>query len=180
MAALSSADMHLILQLRLLIARAANRDGLVWWDDDSLTEPAGFVLERLFPVAPPLAARSLSLAAARARHRGALGEIQGALHLFRLDEDNADGLAAREVRLLDVEYPHQPITTTEDLRAQLEALLGRPSEVKVVDRLLGGRLQIAVPPCPLGVWPPLHRARFLAWAYGEGAPAQPVFPFVVH
>jgi len=50
--AVASTDVQLILRLRLLIVRAANRDSLAWWDDEALTAPAGFLLERLFPVAP--------------------------------------------------------------------------------------------------------------------------------
>lgn len=173
------ADIELVQSLRLLIARAANRDSLSWWDDDSLTAPAGFLLERLFPVAPTLAARSLALAAARSRHRGALGDVGAALHLYRLDTDNADALASRDIRLLDVHYPEAPIATLDVLAERLEALIGQPQQVKIVDRLLGGGLQIAIPPCPFGVWPPLHRAGFLAWAYLEGAAARPVFPFIV-
>ncbi|MCX6915666.1 MAG: BrxE family protein [Verrucomicrobia bacterium] len=174
----SHEDGHTILLLRLLIARAANRDSLAWWDDEALTAPAGFLLERLFPVAPPLAARSLALRAALARHEGACTEIGGALHLYRPDADNADGLALRDVPLLPVPYPEAPIPTMDALREHLIALLSRPAQVKIVQRRNGGALQIAIPPCPAGVWAPLHRARSFAWAYLEGAPGQPVFPFV--
>lgn len=178
MANVASADIHLILRLRLLIARAANRDSLQWWDDDSLTEPAGFLLERLFPVAPPLAARSLALTAARSRHDGACAEIAGALHLYRLDGDNADSLALRDVPLLSVPYPEAPITTMDALREHLATSLGQPAPVKIIQRRSGGALQIAIPPCPAGVWAPLHRAQSFAWTYLEGDPGQPVFPFV--
>lgn len=171
-------DLRTILRLRLLISRAANRDSLAWWDDDALTAPAGFLLERLFPVAPPLAARSLALRAAFTRHEGACAGMTGILHLYRLDADNADGLALRNVPLLPVPYPEAPITTMEMLREHLSALLGGPGQYKIVLRRDGGALQIAIPPCPAGVWAPLHRARSFAWAYLEGAPGQPVFPFV--
>jgi len=171
-------DGQTILRLRLLIARAANRDSLAWWDDEALTAPAGFLLERLFPVAPPLAARSLALRAAFARHEGACTDIGGALHLYRLDADNADGLALRTVPLLPVPYPEAPITRTDALREHLIALLGQPVQVKIVQRRNGGAMQIAIPPCPAGVWASLHRAKSFAWAYLEGAPGQPVFPFV--
>jgi hypothetical protein len=176
--AIAPTDTHLILGLRLLIARAANRDSLAWWDDEALTAPAGFLLERLFPVAPPLAARSLALRAAFARHEGACTDIGGVLHLYRLDADNADGLALRNVPLLPVPYPEAPITRTDALREHLIALLGQPVQVKIVQRRNGGAMQIAIPPCPAGVWASLHRAKSFAWAYLEGAPGQPVFPFV--
>lgn len=174
----AATDAQLILRLRLLIARAANRDSLGWWDDETLTAPAGFLLERLFPVAPSLAARSLTLRAALARHQGACAGIEGALHLYKLDADNADGLAVRNVPLLPVPYPDAPITTMDVLREHLITLLGQPAEVKIVQRRNGGALLIAIPPSPAGVWAPLHRARSFAWAYLEGAPGRPVFPFV--
>lgn len=179
MAHIAEEDAFLVLNLRLLIARAANRDSLAWWDDDALTAPAGFLLERLFPVAPLLAARSLALCAASARHEGACARLAGALHLFRLDADNADGLALRTLSPLKVPYPEAPVTTMEMLREHLGALLGRLAPYKTVHRTDSGVLQIAAPPCPAGVWAPLHRAKTLAWAYLEGAPGQPVFPFIV-
>ena len=74
-----------ILGLRLLLARAANQDSLARWDDESLTTHVGFLLERIFPMAPALAARSLALRAALARHQAACGARDKALHLYRLD-----------------------------------------------------------------------------------------------
>jgi len=59
---LTSEDARTILGLRLVIVRAANRDSLAWWDDESLTPHARFLLGRIFPMAPPLAARSLPMA----------------------------------------------------------------------------------------------------------------------
>jgi len=79
---LTPEEARTILQLRLLVARAANRDSLGWWDDESLTPPAGFLLERIFPTAPPLAARSLALAAALARHQVACPDGGRALYLY--------------------------------------------------------------------------------------------------
>ena len=150
-------DLQTILRLRLLIARAANRDSLAWWDDEALTAPAGFLLERLFPVAPPLAARSLALRAAFARHEGACTDIGGALHLYRLDADNADGLALRTVPLLPVPYPEAPITTTDALREHLIALLGQPTQVKIVQRRNGGAIadrHSTLPGRRLGIFAP--------------------------
>lgn len=171
-------DLQTILRLRLLIARAANRDSLAWWDDEALTAPADFLLERLFPVAPSLAARSLALRAAQARHQSACAGIEGALHLYRLDADNADGLALRDVALLSAPYPEAAIPSMDALREGLTALLGQPAQAKVVQRRNGGALLITIPSCPAGVWAPLHRARSFAWTYLEGAPGQPVFPFI--
>jgi hypothetical protein len=163
-----------ILGLRLLIARAANQDSLAWWDDESLTPHAGFVLERVFPMAPSLAARSLALAAASARHQAACPEK--ALHLYRLDADNRDRLALRFAPLLPIPVPEEPITTVDVLRQHLVALTREPMGYTVVRRN-GHGLQIEIPPCPASSSPLAHRAQTLAWAYLEGSPGEPVFPF---
>jgi hypothetical protein len=163
-----------ILGLRLVIARAANQDSLAWWDDESLTPHAGFLLERVFPMAPSLAARSLALAAASARHQAACPEK--ALHLYRLDADNRDRLALRFASLLSIPVAEEPITTVDALRQHLVALTREPMVYTVVRRN-GHRLQIEIPPCPAGSSPLAHRAQTLAWAYLEGSPGEPVLPY---
>ena len=168
-----------ILQLQLLIARAASMDSLQWWDDASLTEEAGFLLDRLMPMAPLLAARSLALTAARERHEAACSVHKGALHLYRLDASNRDQLALRSVSLLSVPVPKEPIQTIEVLRQHLLNQLAAPLQHEIVRRLDGHGMQITLPPCPRGVPPMLHRARTLAWAYLDGALQQPVFPFLL-
>jgi hypothetical protein len=170
-------DARIILSLRLLIARAANKDSLAWWDDESLTPHAGFVLERLFPMAPPLAARSLALSAALARHQAACAPHDGALHLYRLDPDNQDKLALRFAPLLPIPMPDEPITTIDTLRGLLLNLAGESVRYVVLRRTNTHGLQIEIPPGALGTSPMLHRAKTLAWAYLEGEPGQPVFPF---
>ena len=168
---------HTILGLRLLVARAANKDSLAWWDDESLTPHAGFLLERIFPVAPPLAARSLALAAALARHQAACPANGRALHLYRLDADNQDRLALRFAPLLAISVSEEPITTLETLRQHLFDLTEGPAPYTVVRETDTRGLEINIPPCPAGVSPMVHRARTLAWAYLEGSPDEPVFPF---
>lgn len=174
---LTSEDAHVILSLRLLVARAANQDSLGWWDDESLTAHASFLLDRIFPMAPPLAARSLALSAALARHEAACSTDGKSLHLYRLDLDNQDKLALRFLPLLTILVPDQPITTLDELRQHLLNLVGNQTPYTVLRRTDTRGLQIEIPPCPAGVSPLLHRAQALAWAYLEGAPAQPVFPF---
>lgn len=170
-------DGTLVLRLRLLIARAANKDSLAWWEDESLTSHAGFLLERLFPMAPALAARSLALRAALARHKAACASHPAALHLYRLDADNQDELALRNEPLLSTPVPEEPIPSLEVLRQHLEELLDKRRPYSVVRRFEAGALQIKVPPAQDGTSPLLHRAQTLAWAYLEGAPHEPVFPF---
>jgi hypothetical protein len=172
---LASEETRIILSLRLLIARAANKDSLAWWDDESLTSHAGFLLERVFPTAPALAARSLALAAASARHQAACPEA--ALHLYRLDTDNRDRLALRFAPLLPVPLPEGPITAMDALRQHLLGVTGGPVPYTVVRETDARGLLVEVPPCPVGVSPMAHRARSLAWAYLEGAPGKPVFPY---
>jgi hypothetical protein len=176
---ITTEEANTILSLRLLVARAANKDSLAWWDDESLTPHAGFLWERLFPMAPPLAARSLALSAALARHQAACSANEKALHLYRLDADNQDKLALRFAPLLPITAPDEPITTIDALRQYLLDLVGEPVPYNVVRRTNAHGLQIEIPASPPGVSPLLHRAKTLAWAYLEGAPGQPVFPFCV-
>src|SRR5690606_27116842 len=114
-AVLSYEEARLIQRLRLIIARAANQDGLRWWDDQSLTDHAGYLLERTFAVSPSLAARRLAMAAAEARHTEAFKDGLLGLHLYHLTPDNEDGLAMRGVDLEDIEVPSEPITTIDSL-----------------------------------------------------------------
>lgn len=170
-------DARTVLQVRLLLARAANKDSLAWWDDESLTPHAGFLLERIFPMAPALAARSLALSAAAARHRAACASHDNALHLYRLDLDGQDALAVRSIPLLTIPLPQEPIPSIDALRQELLSLLGKPARYTVVRRTEAGGLQVGIWPAPTGISPVLHRAQTLAWAYLEGAPHEPVFPF---
>lgn len=174
--AVTPEDAQLILRLRLLIARAANSDSLAWWDDDTLTLHAEFLLERIFPMAPALAARSLALAAAAARHQAACPD-DSALHLYRLDADKQDELAVRSVPLLPIPLPADPITTMDALRQHLLDLVGEPAPYTVVRETSTHGLQVKAPSSPPYASPMVHRARTLAWAYLEGAPGEPVFPF---
>lgn len=167
-----------IVALRLLIARAANKDSLSWWDDESLTPHATFVLQRVFPVSPNLAARSLALTAAAARHTAACPTNHDAVHLYQLDPDGQDQLASRSVSLLDVAVPEGAIATMDALRTHLLSLTGRQISYRVVRQTDSHGLQIEIPPAPSEVQLLLHRAQTLAWAYLEGSPGQPVFPFL--
>lgn len=172
-------EAHLILSLRLLIARAANTDSLHWWDDEALTASGGFLLERLFPVVPPLAARSLAIRAAQTRHQAACEAYPQAVHLYRLDLDNLDKLALRREPLLPIPMPGEPITTMDALRQNLLAFINEPPRYRVIRRTSTNLLQIDISPPANGESLLLHRARTLAWAYLEGASKQAVFPCIV-
>lgn len=176
---LSAEDTQLILHLRLLIARAANKDSLAWWDDESLAGHSAYLLNRIFPIAPQTAARSLALRAALSRHEAVCASEPNALHLFRLDAANKDDLAARQVALATVSLSLEPIYTIDKLRAKLTQLTGESRSYKRV-RLTGNQgLLIEIPAAPPGVSPWRHRAQTLASAYLEGEPGQPVFPFIL-
>jgi hypothetical protein len=176
---ISPEEARVILSLQLLLARAANKDGLAWWDDESLTPHAGFLLGRIFPLAPALAARSLALSAARARHQAALDSYARATCLYRLDSDNRDQVALRSTPLLPISVPDEPIRSMDVLERHLRDVLGEPATYVVERSTEAHGLQIEIPPAPAGVSPMLHQAQTLAWAYLEGAPEQSVFPFVL-
>jgi hypothetical protein len=165
-----------ILRLRLLIARAAQKDSLAWWEDDSLTPAGGYLLERLFPTDPGEAGRRLALEAARTRCRAALAGQPDALHLFRLDRSGEIDHSLQGMRLSDLPLPAEPIPSLEALRQELLALGGPP-----VYRVLGERAG-----CCLGISlkaaggrpAPVESASSLAWAFLEGAPGSPIFPYL--
>lgn len=172
---LTEAETRQILALRLLIARAANQDSLGWWDDESLTPAAAYLLSRLFPMSPGVAGKSLALRAALARHGVACP--RDGLHLYRLDADNRDKLALRFAPLNRVPVPEVPIATRTALRDRLLELMEGPQVYTVLRRTASGGLLIEVPPAPVDVPPMIHRAKTLAWAYLEEAQAAPLFPF---
>ena len=70
-----------------------------------------------------------------------------------------------------------PITSIAALEDTVRALIGGPFRYRALRRTPSNGLEIEIPPPPTGVSPLLHRARSLAWAYLEGAPRAPVFPF---
>lgn len=168
-----------LLALRLLVARAASADSLRWWDDEALTAPAAFVLARTFPHSPPLAARSLALQAALARHVDAAEYSPDALHLYRLDWYNGDVLALRDLPLLDAPLDPAPIPTLDEYRRRLLALTGAPTPYTIVRPVSNGGLVIQLPPTPRGVHPWRHRAAGFAWAYQEGEPDRAAIPIVI-
>lgn len=177
--ALQAADIQLILSLRLLIARAANSDSMAWWDDESLTAPAGYILERTFPFAPALAARSLALAAATSRHQAVCPTGRHILHLFHLDADSRDALALRFAALDGVDVPVEPITSPAQLRTHLLDLMPEPAQKAVIRPGQPAVVEVSLPAPPASTNPLAHRAQTLAWAYLAGDRGQPVIPYAV-
>lgn len=169
-----------ILRLRTVIARAAQKDSLAWWEDEALTTQGKYLIERIFPGAPAVTGRNLALAAAAARHQAALHGIDQALHLFHLSGDNADRLAMRAARHQaedDLPSLSDPIPDFETLRRILLDRTGkqpRYEKVGVRSQYNGMRIRLREPSPDI-----LDVAHALAWAYLEGEVGKPVFPYVV-
>ncbi len=165
----------LLVQLRLLIARAAQKDSLRWWDDESLTPNGDYLLDRVFPNAPSVIGQNLAIAAASARHDAALSEINAPIHLFHLDSQARDGLMMRKLRL-SKHNEVGPISDMNALRQRLLDLAGKAPKYEIIGRLNQNnalRIRIADDTGDM-----TRRAQALAWAYLEGQVGQPVFPYI--
>jgi hypothetical protein len=168
---MSPDDQQAIIALRVVIARAAAPDALVWWQDESLTD-AGLVLAgRLFPLATRKIALQMAMRAARTRHNAALDGVNDAIHLFDLGGELELELdAALAEREYDIPARATSIGALAD---QLEAA-GVVELPSIVHRSGSNSIQISSG----GLTEPLALARVLAAGYLHGAAAQPVFPFV--
>jgi len=168
-----------ILALQLLIARAAQKDSLSWWEDDSLTPSGKYLLERLFMVDPDEVGRRLALEAARVRYRAAFGEDRKALHLFRLDQTGEVEFDLREVNLSTIPLSSAAIQTIDSLRRLLLEQVGSPMSYEVVGERFSNRWEIKLKDKSLK--PDLVQiVKTLAWATLEGEPGKPVFPYIRH
>lgn len=175
---LDAATQSSLIALRLLIIRAAQKDGLRWWEDESLTQAGGFLVEKLFLMDTAETARKLAMEAARTRYRMAFGEDKNRLHLFQLDRTGQVEYDLREKRFTDVEMPTEPITTTEALRKKLLALTGQPMVYeKVGESSMNSELEIRIKGFSAQM-SPLELAKTLAWASLESQPGKPLFPYV--
>jgi len=165
-----------IIQLQLLIARVGQNDSLRWWEDDSLTEAGVYLLERLFPFAPYIQGRKLALLAAKNRHDAVFGQETQILHLFRF---GFEGDREQEKSAFDpscFELPDAPIRTIDELKIHLAQLVEAPNPQSKIDRVItdDGRLQIKIPSTKTTI----DMANRLAWAYLQGEPEKPVYPYV--
>lgn len=107
----------IIVTLRALICRAAQKDSLRWWDDEALTPYAPVILDRLFPRTGRTAALRIAMEAVRSRYPGALPSQQGLIHLFALDDETEAALATADLSLAEV--PPAPVMGRDDLRVAL-------------------------------------------------------------
>ena len=114
-----------ILDLRILIARAGEKDSLSWWDSYALTEQGQWALRRLYPRYAVYAGARLAIEAAAMTHAKVIAHRQ-AVTLFGLGV----GLDVRVMRQLDLrridEEPltlASPIRSSNDLQAALQQTL---------------------------------------------------------
>lgn len=177
MQSLSLAEKQQIVQLRLLIARAAQPDSLAWWEDDSLTPSGSFLLEKAFVFAPEEAGRTLALRAAGYRFQAAFAGEPDALHLFRLEPTGEVEYGLREVDVMKLKLPAQPIVSIEDLKQQLTGLAGSAPGYKVVSERAEHRIEIRLSD-EADRSNPLRLAQIFARAMLEGQPGAPLFPYL--
>ncbi len=165
-------EVRQILALRLMIARAAAADSLGWWEDDALTDAGLGLATRLFPRAPGLARQRLAIMAARARHRAALANRSGAIHLF--DLGGVPELALNDALAMSKWPIPAAFATVDDLRVALSNLGVVPPR-SVSEPARGGIVVLDPDPEP-GV-SPLALAQRFASGYVHAMPGQPVFPY---
>jgi len=170
-------EKNTILGLRLLVARAAQKDSLNWWEDDSLTQAGSYLLERLFLTDPSEAGRKLALEAARTRYQAAFNGEDSAIHLFRLDKSGDVEHDLQGIRLGDIPLPSEPIPKPDMLRQKLLDLTGQPPQFQIVGERANNRLEIGMQHT-VGKISIVNIAATLAWASLEGKPGQPIFPYI--
>ena len=116
-----------ILDLRLFIARAGERDSLAWWDSHALTEQGQWALARLYPRYAAHAGARLAIEAAAIIHAKTIGH-RPVVTLFGLGAD----LDARVMRQLDLRrMDDEPLTIAPPIRSasELQALLSQMVEL---------------------------------------------------
>jgi hypothetical protein len=166
-----------LLEIRLLILRAAQKDSLQWWEDESLTRAGDYLVERLFIMDQEEAARSLAMEAGKTRYRMAFEKDKNRLHLFRLDLTGQVELGMRFARLSDARMPRDAITSIDTLRDHLVATTGTPAKYEVAKLDNENRLQIRIKNFSART-SVVELAKTLAWACLESKPNQPYFPFI--
>lgn len=170
----SNDDSIRILQLRLTVARAAQRDSLSWWDDAVLTPEADLLLRRLFPRSGTHAAWTLALRAARARHEVVLAAWPHAHHLFSFGVDVENHLDEIMRARKTVDTPPNPIRSRAELATELRAIATEPTTLSVQTTESDRTIQLGDEVTSL---PDVDRAIALAWAYTVPDTASLVVPF---
>lgn len=170
-------DRKLILNLQLLIARAAQKDSLKWWEDDSLTPSGKYLLERLFIVDADEAGRKLAIEAAKVRFQAAFGNENSFLNLFHLDQAGEVEHSLQGISLSSIPVPLEPIQSIADLRQMLLEQVGSPMKYQVVGERSNNRLEIKMGDTPSN-FELTDIVKTLAWATLESEPGKPIFPYI--
>jgi hypothetical protein len=167
----------IIWKLRLLVARGAQPDSLHWWDDSSLTQEGMYVVERLFPRAPRVAAAKIALAAAKARHWSAIRAAPEIVHLFDLGDQVEFELAALS---LDETWVHDEALTLEQLTDEFAHLCPAGFSSEVGSRTETGAIETHLSPdSALSIHPGVLEACALASVYmTRGVQGKPIFPYL--
>lgn len=175
-----------LIRLRLIVARAGEKDGLGWWESEALSDAGRFVLKRLFPRSRDWAAVELALEAAQVRHRRLVGERPGAVTLFALGDatERVIGAELRRLRGAGAGPEASPVMSSiEDLRSALRergglgqddfdgAELQRMLVLQGIELAQLGRRQLADRGAILGI------ARTLAAAYTLSEPGSLTVPY---
>jgi hypothetical protein len=172
-----------ILDLRLLIARAGERDSLSWWDSYALTEDGQWALARLYPRYADHAGARLAIEAAAIVHAKTIGH-RPAVTLFGLGAD----LDARVMRQLDLRrMDDEPLTIAPPLHStdELQTLLTQTVELTdddlavVRSAVVNGHLAELGAVTEAGVWSDelVTIARRLAAAYTLSELGRLVVPY---
>src|SRR5262249_50273623 len=139
---------------------------------------AVFLFERLFPFNPQSTATRLALVAAVARHSAAFEPIGKCLHLFSFDEP-LDEAGTLDFAYDDSQFAARAISSRAEFQQHLLQITGQPRSYSVVERRYDVALHIRLREQPDGMSLLLWQAQTLAWAYLEGKPNEPVFPYIV-
>ena len=174
---LSYTEKQKIIQLRLIIARAAQEDSLKWWDDNALTPSGGFLLDKVFVFAPTAAGKALALQTARSRYEAAFENAPGTLHLFRLEFSGAVEYHFREVDIMKIDPPANAIASLDELKQLLLRIIPAPPGYQVVSERADHRLEIRLRDDRVRT-DPARLAQVFAWASLEGKPGYPLFPYL--
>jgi hypothetical protein len=159
--------------LGLLVARAGQKDSLVWWDDEALTEAGSFALAKIFLRGPAQAAQRLAVQSAMGRHKGLLlaAGVKQATTLFDLAEPyirNGPPLP---------NLVSGPIATPEEFRDQLLTLAPGAGTIRLPSPGVTGLLDLS-PLFKRQAKTAVETADILAAGYLLGKMREPIFPFI--
>lgn len=161
-------------RIALLIARAGAKDGLNWWDDDSLTTAGEFVLSRIFPRKwKPISCR-LATKAAQEKHEGAAraAGLENVVTLF----SSTYSPAALEIAAAD-EIVSSPFTSMDEFKTRLTTICPRVAEFNVPQPQASGLLDVSGFAKDVDPYAETLVAAF-ASGYTRAQAGQPVFPFI--